>query len=37
MTDEDEENFKKAKKCHICGKKYIDKDIRVRDHCHIAT
>jgi len=26
----------KADKCHICGKKYIDKDIRVRDHCHIT-
>ena len=36
MTDKDEENFKKANKCHICGKKYTDKDIRVRDHCHIT-
>ena len=23
-------------KCHICGKKYTDKDVRVRDHCHIT-
>ena len=22
-------------KCHICNKKYTDKDVRVRDHCHI--
>ena len=22
--------------CHICGKKYTDKDVRVRDHCHIT-
>ena len=21
---------------HICGKKYTDKDVRVRDHCHIT-
>ena len=23
-------------KCHICGEKYTDKDVRVRDHCHIT-
>ena len=22
--------------CHICGEKYTDKDVRVRDHCHIT-
>ena len=22
--------------CHICGEKYTDKDMRVRDHCHIT-
>ena len=36
MTKEDENKFKKSEKCHICNKKYIDKDIRVRDHCHIT-
>ena len=36
MTKDDEEKFKKAKECHICNKKYTDKDIRVRDHCHIT-
>lgn len=36
MTNEDEENFQKADKCYICGKKYVDKDIRVRDHCHVT-
>ena len=36
MTKEDEEEFKKAKECHICDKKYTEKDIRVRDHCHIT-
>ena len=36
MTKDDEEKFQKAEECHICDKKYIDKDIRVRDHCHIT-
>ena len=36
MTKEDEKEFQKAKECHICNKKYTDKDIRVRDHCHIT-
>ena len=35
MTKEDEEKFQKAKECHICDKKYTEKDIQVRDHCHI--
>ena len=36
MTKEDEEEFEKAKECHICDKKYTEKDIRVRAHCHIT-
>ncbi|XP_068738120.1 uncharacterized protein [Montipora capricornis] len=36
MTKDDKEEFQKAKECHICNKKYTDKDIRVRDHCHIT-
>ena len=36
MTDKDEINFKKAEACHICNKKYTDKDITVRDHCHVT-
>ena len=36
MTKDDEKKFQKAEECHICNKKYIDKDIRVRDHCHIT-
>ena len=36
MTNADEEEFQKADKCHICGKLYNAKDIRVRDHCHIT-
>ena len=36
MTKDDEEKFQKAEECHICDKKYTDKDIQVRDHCHIT-
>ena len=36
MTEVDEENFKTMDGCHICGEKYTDKDVRVRDHCHIT-
>ena len=36
MTEKDEETLKKANECHICEKKYMKKDIRVRDHCHIT-
>ena len=36
MTKENETDFQKAIKCHICDQQYTDKDIRVRDHCHIT-
>ena len=36
MTKENEIDFKKAIKCHTCDQQYTDKDIRVRDHCHIT-
>ena len=36
MTKYDEEEFQKAKACHICDKQYTDDAIRVRDHCHIT-
>ena len=36
MAKEDENNFQKADKCHFCGKRYVEKDIRVRDHCHVT-
>ena len=36
MTDEDEKDFQKVTKCHICDQQYKDKDVRVRDHCHIT-
>ena len=36
MTEDDETHFKLMDKCHICNKKYTDKDVRVRDYCHIT-
>ena len=36
MTEVDEQHFKTMDGCHICGEKYTDKDVRVRDHCHIT-
>ena len=36
MTDEEEELFKAAEERHICGEKYLDTEVRVRDHCHIT-
>ena len=36
MSDKYEPCFKNADKCHICNKKYTDKDVRVRDHCRIT-
>ena len=36
MTEEEEELFKGSDRCYICGHKYVDNEIRVRDHCHIT-
>ena len=36
MTENDELCFKLMDGCHICGKRYTDKGVRVRDHCHIT-
>ena len=36
MTEVDEQNFKTMGGCHICGEKYTDKDVHVRDHCRIT-
>ena len=36
MTDEDEANFEVMNHCHICGNKYTEKDVRIRDPCHIT-
>ena len=36
MTEVDEQYFKTMDGCHICGEKYTDEDVRIRDHCHIT-
>ena len=36
MTDENEIDFQKAIKCHICNKQYNGDELIVRDHCHIT-
>ena len=36
-TKKDKHDFKTANKCQICDKKYCQKDVRVRDHCHITA
>ena len=36
MTEDDEQRFRTMDGCHICGEKYTDKDVPVRDHCHIT-
>ena len=36
MTEDDGQCFRTMDGCHICGNKYTDKDVRVRDHCHIT-
>ena len=36
LTKEGNEDFKSTTKCWICDNDYIDNDVKVRDHCHIA-
>ena len=36
MTEVDKQCFKTMDRCHICGEKYTERDVRVRDHCHIT-
>ena len=36
MTKDGEQPFITMGGCHICREKYTDKDVRVRDHCHIT-
>ena len=33
-TSKQRESYQSAKICHICTNKVIEKDIKVRDHCH---
>ena len=36
ITEDDQQCFRTMDGCHICGNKYTDKDVSVRDHCHIT-
>ena len=36
MTEDDEMCCKLMNKCQICGETYTDKDVRIRNHCHIT-
>ena len=36
MDENDELCFELMDICYICSKKYTDKDVRVRDHCHVT-
>ena len=36
ITENDELCFKLMDGCHVCGKIYTDKDVRVTYHCHIT-
>ena len=35
-TKKDYQDFKTFSKCFICDNTYVDGDVKVRDHCHIA-
>ena len=36
MTNNDEQCFRTMDGCHICGEKYTDKDVHIKDHYHIT-
>ena len=36
ISKKEQNNFKNAKSCHICNKKYNNDDVPVRDHCHVT-
>ena len=36
MAKKDDEDFKNSTKCWICDNVYVDGDVKVRGHCHIA-
>ena len=36
LTKDDEQNFKNADKCYICNIKYSEKDVRVKENCHMT-
>ena len=36
MSDDEEKLFKASASCYIRGERYKEKDVKVRDHCHIT-
>ena len=36
MSDDEEEVFKASTSRYVCGIQYKEKDVRVRDHCHVT-
>ena len=36
MSKQNGKLLRKPSKCHICNKFHTEKDIKVRDHCHIT-
>ena len=36
MSEYEEEMFKASTSRYICGEQYKEKDVRVRDHCHVT-
>ena len=36
LSDDEEEMFKASTSCYICREQYKEKDVRVRDHCHVT-
>ena len=36
MTKKNDEDFENSTKCWICGQKYVNGHVQVRDHCHIT-
>ena len=36
FSEKEQFDFENAKSCHICNKEYNNKDVPVRDHCHVT-
>ena len=36
MTEDDRKRFELVDECYICEEKYVEKDVRVKDHCQIT-
>ena len=36
ISKKEQNDFENAKSCHVCNKEYKNKDVPVRDHCHVT-